>query len=166
MSEIFTEYDTVDEFVVGALGDPGSRVFFVQCRHGEDRITVRVDKQQTQAIAVYLRHVLDDLPPSREIPIAASIVPPFDADFVLGEIGVGYEQFGARILVQLNEIDSAVGGDPIAGVGNGQLRFYLSPAQAYAFCEQSDEVVAGGRPVCRWCDQSIDIDGHYCLRMN
>jgi hypothetical protein len=62
MSDLYAEYDDVDEFAVGALGEPGARVFLLQCRHGDDRITIKIEKQQAQAMSLYLRRVLEDLP--------------------------------------------------------------------------------------------------------
>jgi len=167
MSDLYAEYDAVDEFAVGALGEPGARVFLLQCRHGDDRITIKLEKQQAQAMSLYLRRVLEDLPQAQTVPKPASIVPPFDAEFVLGEIGLGYELEGARVLVQLEEVEPTdPDGEPVTDAPRGHIRVFLSPAQALAFCEQSDDAVAGGRPTCRWCELPINADGHLCPRMN
>ena len=167
MSDLYAEYDAVDEFAVGALGEPGQRVFLLQCRHGDDRITIKLEKQQAQAMSLYLRRVLEDLPQAQAVAKPGSIVPPFDAEFVLGEIGLGYELDGARVLVQLEEIEPTdEEGEPVADAPRGHIRVFLSPAQALAFCEQSDDAVAGGRPTCRWCEFPINADGHQCPRMN
>jgi uncharacterized repeat protein (TIGR03847 family) len=167
MSDLYAEYDDVDEFAVGALGEPGARVFLLQCRHGDDRITIKIEKQQAQAMSLYLRRVLEDLPQAQAVPKPASIVPPFDAEFVLGEIGLGYELEGARVLVQLEEVEPTdEEGEPVSDAPRGHIRVFLSPAQALAFCEQSDDAVAGGRPTCRWCELPINADGHLCPRMN
>ena len=167
MSDLYAEYDAVDEFAVGALGEPGQRVFLLQCKHGDDRITIKLEKQQAQAMSLYLRRVLEDLPQAKAVPKPASIEPPFDAEFVLGEIGLGYELDGARVLVQLEEIETTdEEGEPVSDGPRGHIRLFLSPAQALAFCEQSDDAVAGGRPTSRWCEMPINADGHSCPRMN
>lgn len=167
MSDLFAEFDAVDAFAVGALGEPGQRVFLLQCRHGDDRITIKMEKQQAQAMSLYLRRVLEDLPVVSAAPATTSIEPPFDAAFVLGEIGLGYERDGARVLVQLEEVEETdEEGEPLADSPRGHLRVFLSPEQALAFCEQSDDAVAGGRPTCRWCDLPINVDGHLCPKMN
>ena len=41
-----------------AIGEPGSRVFYLQARSGPQRVTVKCEKQQVSAIAQYLRRVL------------------------------------------------------------------------------------------------------------
>jgi uncharacterized repeat protein (TIGR03847 family) len=167
MSDLYAEYDAVDEFAVGALGEPGQRVFLLQCKHGDDRITIKIEKQQAQAMSLYLRRVLEDLPQAEAAAKPGSIEPPFDAEFVLGEIGLGYELEGTRVLVQLEEIEPTdEEGEPVADAPRGHIRVFLSPAQALAFCEQSDDAIAGGRPICRWCELPINADGHQCPRMN
>lgn len=167
MSDLFAEYDAVDEFAVGALGEPGARVFLLQCRTGEERITIKLEKQQAQAMALYLRRVLDDLPAVQAPVVAAALEPPFDTEFVLGEIGLGYEREGARVLVQLDEVETLDDeGEIVPDAPRGHVRVFLSAAQALAFCDQSDNAVAGGRPTCRWCDLPINADGHLCPKMN
>ena len=49
---------------------------------------------------------------------------------------------------------------------SGAVGLLLSLPQAFAFCERSEAAVAGGRPLCRWCQFPIDPDGHICPRMN
>ncbi|HET7725588.1 MAG TPA: DUF3090 family protein [Propionibacteriaceae bacterium] len=167
MSDLYAEFDDVDEFAVGALGEPGQRVFLLQCRHGDERITIKLEKQQAQAMSLYLRRVLEDLPQEQAVPKPTPIAPPFDAEFVLGEIGLGFEPEGSRVLVQLEEVEPTdEEGEPVTDAPRGHVRVFLSPGQALAFCEQSDDGVAGGRPLCRWCELPMNADGHLCPRMN
>ena len=35
-----------------------------------------------------------------------------------------------------------------------------------AFCDQTDRVVAAGRPDCEYCGRPVDLEGHFCPRMN
>ena len=181
---LFAEFDEVDEFTASAIGEPGSRVFYLNARSGDQRITVRCEKQQVKAIAMYLRHVLSDLPPPENRPmIGAEAAPPSETAFVLGPIGLGYDRRNDRLLVQLEELleqDSLAAdddddddddevdllGDDEAEPDRGHLRFYVTRSQADAFCEHADRIVAAGRPPCAWCGNPIDPTGHACARMN
>ena len=114
MSSVFYEFDEVDEFSTGAVGEPGSRVFYLSARHGRQRVTVRCEKLQVKAISTWLRNVLNDLPPSENRPMLGqqelAVVP--DHAFVLGPIGLGYDRVNDRLLVQLEElIDSDLEAD-------------------------------------------------------
>ena len=47
-----------------------------------------------------------------------------------------------------------------------RVRAGMSRAQAVAFCDHTDRIVAAGRPNCVYCELPIDPDGHFCPRMN
>jgi len=168
---VFFEFDEVDAFTLGAIGQPGQRVFLLQARRGAQRVTVKCEKQQAAAIADYLRKVLVDLPAPADRPIEAAmeLASPIDAAFVLGPVGLGYDRSNDRLLVQLEEVvpvDDEGEPEPEALEDRGHLRVFLTRSQALAFCEHTDAVVAAGRPACRWCSLPIDPDGHPCPRMN
>jgi uncharacterized repeat protein (TIGR03847 family) len=165
------DFDAVDTFTVGAVGRPGQRTFLIQARLGRERVTIKCEKQQAAAIAQYLRTVLSDLPPADERPLdsALELVEPIDVAFVLGPVGLGYEREADRILVQLDElvaVDPDTQPDPDALDDRGRVRVLLTRGQVEAFCEQTDRLMAAGRPPCRWCGFPLDPDGHLCPRMN
>jgi uncharacterized repeat protein (TIGR03847 family) len=189
MSGVFYEFDEVDEFSASAIGEPGSRVFYLSARHGRQRVTVRCEKLQVKAISTWLRNVLNDLPPSENRPMVGQpdlgVAP--DHVFVLGPIGLGYDRVNDRLLVQLEElIDADVDEDedgeeedeadddaetaPLADlnepIDRGHIRFYVTRGQADAFCDHAERVVAAGRPPCQWCGHPIDPQGHACPRLN
>ena len=168
---VWFDFDEVDAFTVGAVGEPGSRVFFLQARRGATRVTVKCEKQQASAIADYLRRVLNDLPDPTEKPVpgAMELAAPVEAAFVLGPVGMGYDRATDRVLVQLEEVmDLDEEGEPIEAdeSDRGHLRVFITRSQAAAFCEHTDGVVSAGRPVCRWCTQPMNPEGHACPRMN
>jgi uncharacterized repeat protein (TIGR03847 family) len=168
VSDVFYEFEDVDTFTTGAVGRPGSRTFFLQARHGRQRVAVKCEKQQVSAIVQYLRRVLVDLPPPEDGPMPASLelVEPVEEAFVLGPIGLGYDPRSERIVVQLEEVKLIdEDGAELPGY-DGQIRLYVTRGQAAAFCEHADRVIAAGRPDCRWCSLPIDPDGHRCPRMN
>jgi uncharacterized repeat protein (TIGR03847 family) len=176
----FYEFDEVEEFSASVVGEPGSRVFFLNASAGGRRVSVRCEKQQVKAIATYLRHVLSDLPPPDQVtePVPAGDTPAPEAhEFVLGPVGLGYDRSNDRLLVQLEEmLDSDLAADDDAEdeveatasevVDRGHIRFYVTRSQADAFCERADRLVAAGRPACVWCGHPVDPGGHACPRMN
>ncbi|MCU1504450.1 MAG: hypothetical protein JWM12_3804 [Ilumatobacteraceae bacterium] len=168
---VFYEFDEVDAFTVGAVGEPGARVFFLQARRGGTRVTVKCEKQQASAIADYLGKVLDDLPAvsDKPMPAAMELAAPVDAAFVLGPVGLGYDRTNDRVLVQLEEVivtDESGEPAPEALEDRGHLRVFLTRSQAHAFCEHADSIVAAGRPACVFCGLPMDPSGHPCPRMN
>ena len=174
MSSPFFEFDEVDMFTAAAIGEPGSRVFYLHARAGQQRVTVKCEKQQVTAIAQYLRRVLSDLPPPEDRPLPFELRDPGELSFVLGPIGLGYDRGNDRLLVQLEELLPSTGDDEDDDEDvvteddpdRGHVRLYVTRSQAAAFCEYADELVAAGRPNCQWCGNPIDPDGHPCPRMN
>jgi uncharacterized repeat protein (TIGR03847 family) len=168
---VYFDFDDVDSFTVGAVGQPGQRTFLLQARRGRERVTVKCEKQQAAAIADYLRKVLNDLPPAEDRPMPSSLelAAPLDVAFVLGPVGLGYERANDRVLVQLDEIvpvDEDGELDPEALEDRSRVRVLLTRGRVEAFCEQADQLIAAGRPPCRWCSLPINPDGHICPRMN
>ena len=182
----FYEFEHVDVFTTGAIGRPGARTFYLQARVGGQRVAVKCEKQQVAAIVQYLRRVLADLPPPEDRPLdgALELATPVSELFVLGPIGLGYDRANDRLVVQLEELvpsdvddedddedepDDVEDDEDVSAtdeVERGHVRVYVSRAQAAAFCDHADEVVAAGRPSCQWCGFPIDPDGHPCPRMN
>lgn len=165
---VYFEFDDVAAFTVGTVGRPGERTFLLQARAGEQRVTVKCEKQQTAAIVQYLRRVLADLPPAEDRPMSAALElrDPAEPAFVLGPIGLGYDRSNDRVLIQLEELGELdEEGEPIDD-DRGHVRLYISRGQAAAFCDHADRVVEAGRPACQWCGFPIDPDGHDCPRMN
>ena len=167
---VYFDFDEVDAFTVGALGEPGARAFFLQARRGTTRVTVKCEKQQASAISDYLRRVLNDLPAPTERPIAAAmeLAEPVAAAFVLGPVGLGYDRSNDMVLVQLEEVIAVdEEGEPLASdPDRGHVRVFLTRSQAHAFCDHAETIVAAGRPSCIWCANPINPDGHFCVRMN
>jgi uncharacterized repeat protein (TIGR03847 family) len=171
---VFFEFDEVDSFSATAIGEPGSRVFYLHARAGRQRVTVKCEKQQVTAISQYLRRVLSDLPPPEDRPMPGALDlgdrELDDQAFVLGPIGLGYDRGNDRVLVQLEELVASDVDedeeDADANPDRGHIRLYVTRSQAAAFCDHADEVVAAGRPMCMWCGFPIDPDGHPCPRMN
>ncbi len=164
----FYEFEEVDTFTTGAVGQPGDRTFFLQARHGRQHVAVKCEKQQVSAIVQYLQQVLEDLPPpdDRPVPGSLELAMPVEQEFILGPIGLGYDRSADRLIVQLEEMSPVdEEGDELPG-HDGQIRLYVTRGQAASFCEHAERVVAAGRPDCQWCARPIDPDGHACPRMN
>ena len=173
---VYRDFDTPDAFTTAALGRPGQRVFLIQVRGEGEVVTLKCEKQQVAAIAHFVRELLADLPDGdMPLPDALDLIPlphgtgAGDAafDFVVGPIGVAYDRDLDRVVVQLDEmVPLDENGEPDPDVVAGRVRGLITRGQALAFCDHADDVVAAGRPNCRWCGFPIDPDGHPCPRMN
>jgi uncharacterized repeat protein (TIGR03847 family) len=159
-------------FTAGAVGPPGQRVFYLQARDGDLVITVRCEKQQVAALADYFEGLLDDLEPTPYGPPAGdlSLVEPVQEIWTVGPIGVAYDEPEDRIVVVLEELvvdeEEPAGEAGEADEDGDSVKVRLSRAQVSGFVQLSRELVAAGRPPCRFCGLPVDPAGHPCPRMN
>ena len=156
-----------DVFTTGTVGPPGKRTFYLQARDGDLVVTLRCEKQQVAALADYFDGLLEDLEPA-PYGLAGGdlqLVEPIQELWTVGPIGVAYDEPDDRIIVVLEELvdEEEEEADPDAGAS---VKVRLSRAQVSGFVRHSREVVAAGRPPCRFCGLPIDPEGHPCPRMN
>ena len=165
------DLDDVDVFTTGAIGQPGARTFLLQARCAAVAVTVKCEKQQVEALATYLGQLLSDLPAPLDVPptVTLDLDDEPNATFVLGSIGVAWDEGADRVVLALEELvvtDTEGNPDPVAEESKAVLQIRLTRGQALAFSRRGLTVVAAGRPACRYCGLPRDADGHACPRMN
>lgn len=157
------QFDQPGRFTVGAMGESGHRVFFLQAFGSGTEMAVKCEKQQAQALGDHLVKLLDDLPGVDEDVPPADALPPPELAWVVGSISIGVDRRDNRLVVVLEEMTDPE--DPDAE-DPGQLRVHLTRAQVRAYAGQLDTLLATSRPLCRLCDRPIDPTGHACPRLN
>jgi uncharacterized repeat protein (TIGR03847 family) len=167
MSELI-EVRSPDVLTTGTVGPPGQRVFYLQVRDDDFVVTLRCEKQQVAALAEYLDGLLDDLEP---VPyevgaVDLDLVEPIQELWTVGPIGVAYDDVDDHIIVVLEELVEAEGEEPAEEDDTRKVKIHLNRSQVSSFVRHSREVVAAGRPPCRFCGLPVDPDGHPCPRMN
>jgi uncharacterized repeat protein (TIGR03847 family) len=168
---VSTSFDlpSPDVFTAGTVGPPGQRVFYLQVREDALTITLRCEKQQVAALAEYFDGLLDDLEPAPYGLVSpdVALAEPIHELWTVGGIGVAYDEPNDRIVVVFEELtDTDEEEEPADSDATAAVKVQLSRAQVSAFVRHSRELVAAGRPPCRFCGLPIDPDGHPCPRMN
>ena len=162
------EFGRPGHFTVGCMGEPGHRVFFIQIFGNDTELSIKCEKQQAQALALQLMRLVEELPGgaagSAAAVAPAESLPPGELAWVVGAVRIGVDADQA-IIVLLEELLFDEDGEPVEGDG-ASASVALTPDQVRAFAAQVTELIAGGRPICRLCDQPIDPDGHACPRLN
>ncbi len=159
MSESFDLVD-VDKLTVGAVGQPGRRVFVLQARHASQVVTLKLEKSQTAALAAYLDRLLEDLPdPTLELPEDLDLEEPTEPEWVIGSLGVAYDEALDRLVLVAEE---AVDEDE----EGARARISATREQVTALARRGTELVQSGRPSCPLCGYPLDPSGHACPRAN
>lgn len=149
----------LDRFTVGAEGPVGHRVFLLQCRGSGSVLTLKAEKQQVSVLAEYLDRLLADLEAPAETTEAPELEEPTEPHWVIGTLGVTYDESLDRIVLVAEEL---VGEDE----DGDMARFMITRAQAAAFAARATSLVEAGRPPCPFCGGPLDPSGHQCPRTN
>ena len=153
------DLDAPDHFTVGTVGPIGQRVFLLQCRQGAERLTLKVEKQQVAVLASYLARIVRKVGRPGSLPQDVTFDPTQEPAWVVGTMGVSYDEQTARIVVVAEEL---VAEDEESSVAH----FSLSLEQAAAFAIVATGLIEAGRPPCPLCGLPLDPSGHDCPRTN
>lgn len=158
-------FEEVDSLIPAAIGEPGSRVFYLQARHGDRVVALKLEKEQVGMLGNYLGSILGVLgspEPDRDI---AGLIEPVVPIWTVGQISVGVDESNGSVLVTLEEFRADSDDDPGAPAP-ASARFVMRAGQAAAFAEAAAELMSAGRPPCRLCGAPMDPSGHACPRWN
>jgi uncharacterized repeat protein (TIGR03847 family) len=153
------DLDAPDDFTVGTVGPVGERVFMLQCRQGGHQLTLKIEKQQAAVLASYLARIVREVGRPGALPENVAFNEDEDPAWVIGTIGVSFDEGMQRIVVVAEEL---VPEDEDSSVA----RFSLTLEQAGAFAIVATGLVEAGRPPCPLCGLPLDPSGHACPRTN
>jgi uncharacterized repeat protein (TIGR03847 family) len=177
MPRIFL-FDPVERFVVGTVGIPGERTFFIQARTGSRLVSVSLEKAQVAAIADRVLQILREIRLSEPLTVTERVSyddqpleSPIDEEFRVGVIGLAYVSDRRLIEIDLQAItDSDNADDELLEIDTSSdqdiLRILMTLGYAESFAKRANTVVAAGRAPCPFCGGPIDPNGHLCPRSN
>ena len=186
MPTIAHEFVWPDRVVIGTIGSPGSRTFYLQVRARSQVMSVALEKEQSALLAEKIDEILDELMVNEGNPFSVpSTTPielvdndplelPLDEQFRAGAMSLGWDPSTVQIVVEafpVQEIDEA-DFDPESIQNLEQLEELVEPAEvlrvgmpvgtARAFAKRTREVVGAGRPLCPLGGTPMDPEGHTC----
>lgn len=174
MSTVVHEFDWPDRIVVGTVGRPGERTFYLQARAGNRITSVSLEKEQSALLAEKVDEILDQLathsgttlhvpdgtPP--ELVDDDPLDQPVEEEFRTGAIGLGWDPSTAQILLEAYPYVESDDDEPDLENPSQVLRVRMPVGTARAFAQRARDVVRAGRPPCPLCGRPVDPDGHVC----
>ncbi len=176
VSRIVHGFNWPDRFVVGTVGRPGERTFYLQARTGTQVVSVALEKEQSAVLAEQIDAILDELMATEgnrySVPAQTpeglvdneGLDQPVEEQFRVGAMGLGWDPSTAQIVIEaspVQELDSETL-EPAEAVLDETLVVRIPVGAARAFAERTREVVGAGRPSCPMCGAPMDPDGHIC----
>ena len=180
MSGLVHRFDPPTRCVVGTVGQPGERTFFLQVQDADRLMSVILEKDQVRILAERIKDILDQVAPvdphsANPIPFDdAPLVQPILADFRIGILGLAWDDAENRIVieagsrvVEVEEIGEMPELEPEDDDDTNEMLDIRLPVDlARRFVERSLRVVGAGRPPCPFCGNLLDPSGHICPRAN
>lgn len=176
MAPIVHAFDWPDRFVIGTVGRPGERTFFIQAHSGPRIVSVALEKVQSAALAERVDEVLDGLMAEDGNPFSIpALAPeglidngpleqPVEEEFRVGAMSLGWDPSTAQIVIEafpFLDVD-AEAPEPVELEPEEVLLVRIPVGAARAFAKRTREVVGAGRPICPLCGVPMDSDDHIC----
>jgi len=167
-------FDQPQRFVVGTVGQPGERVFFLQASDQGRVVSVALEKLQVTVLAERMEQMLSDVLGEQAPPTEPDVEPlesPIDEEFRVAAMALAYDSEHDLVVIEAQaptEDNETAEATLLEDVDEGPdaLRVRLGRSAAFAFIERARRVVAAGRPDCPLCQQPLDPSGHVCPRYN
>ncbi|HLT82934.1 MAG TPA: DUF3090 domain-containing protein [Phototrophicaceae bacterium] len=169
-------FDWPDRLVIGTVGRPGSRTFYLQARTAGRLFSVALEKEQSAALAEKVDELLDELAATEgnrySVPDRTpeglrdddDLDEPVEEQFRVGALGLGWDPSTAQLVIEavparLLDPDTL---EPVGPEPEEALVVRIPVGAARAFAQRTREVVEAGRPLCPRCGEPMDPDGHTC----
>ncbi|MFC9333883.1 DUF3090 domain-containing protein [Arthrobacter sp. NPDC057009] len=173
------EFVWPDRVVIGTVGVPGARTFYLQVRAGTEIVSIALEKQQSALLAEKIDEILDQLitvegnrfsvPTGTPIELVDN--DPLDAvqeQFRTGAMSLGWDPTTAHVVIEaypITDADADNNGESPDQDGDEvreMLLVRMPVGTARAFAKRTREVVDAGRPICPLCGDPVDAGGHIC----
>jgi uncharacterized repeat protein (TIGR03847 family) len=186
MPTIVHAFDWPDRVVIGTVGRPGERTFYLQVRTGARIVSASLEKEQSALLAEKIDEILDELMVNDGNTFSVpSVTPaelvdndpleqPVEEQFRTGAIGLGWDPTTAQVVMEayplvLIDDDSPADDDDdepeesvIVVEPEEMLLVRMPVGTARAFAKRTREIVGAGRPLCPLCGTPMDAGGHVC----
>ena len=168
MAKFTYDLEAVDRITASAVGQPGQRVFYVQARRNNNRISLLAEKQEVGALSSAVAQLLDDLAEKNPrlstsddlLIMDMSLEEPLEAEFRIAQMGLGYDAERDLVVLVIQGVVEEEGEEPV------NARFSATRSQMRALSVHAAQVVASGRVICGNCGRPIDPSGHFCPQRN
>ena len=158
-------FEHIERFVIGTIGMPGEREFFLQVVSEKRTFSFAIEKGQAIALVERLRELMRELRRRDSArfqglleSVAIDDLPletPVESEFSLGEMSLMWVDDSDRIVFEADGIEE-----------EKSLTVSITLGEATEFIRRSERVISAGRAPCPFCGLPLNLDGHLCPRAN
>jgi uncharacterized repeat protein (TIGR03847 family) len=158
-------FEHIERFVIGTIGMPGEREFFLQVVSEKRTFSFAIEKGQAIVLVDRLRELMRELRRRDSArfqglleSVAIDDLPletPVESEFSLGEMSLMWVDDSDRILFEADGIEE-----------EKSLTVSITLGEVTEFIRRSERVISAGRAPCPFCGLPLNLDGHLCPRAN
>jgi uncharacterized repeat protein (TIGR03847 family) len=166
----------VSRITAAPVGDPRQRYFILQAHIGDEPVSWVIERDQARALSrqipVLLTGIRSEFPELADPLVAAepnlTLTEPWQPLFRVGSLGIGYDRLHDLVVFTLVDADTleAMEDPQTEETDDPEQLVYTTRGQALLLAQQTERVVAAGRPYCPHCDEPIFDFGHFCPSSN
>jgi uncharacterized repeat protein (TIGR03847 family) len=182
------DLEQVDRITADAVGEPGSRTFYLQMRSGPEVVSVILEKDQLRLLASSIEELLGRLERATEVvpDSGGGLEEPLEPAWRVGRLSLGYHEDLDLVLLEVEELvpedadekdeeeeeeeesESRTPAETVAEpeARTQRVRVWATREQMLSLARHGAVVVAAGRPLCQFCGNPLDPAGHTCPAMN
>lgn len=175
MSREIFNLDEVDRFVLGTVGTPGERQFFIQVKKAGQVFSFALEKGQAQALADRFKEIMKDARINQGATMrdVNPLESPIESEFSLGVMAITWQHDTQLIRFEAQGLNNSNGDEVFEDLVSEDvedapplLKLLLTPTQVRTFVLRAISVIKAGRQPCMFCGGPMNLDGHICPRAN
>jgi uncharacterized repeat protein (TIGR03847 family) len=178
-------HNPTSNFIVGTIGEPGNRQFFLQFNSSSGTNTIAIEKEQLIALVERFEELIREikrkkLSTDNELFATATSLDgelefPIEEDFRAGIMGITWEPDEERVVLEVQELSDQQEFSDLIQVDTDTSEYEFPPdilqanlriSQIRGFNFLAEKVLSAGRQACPFCGLPINIGGHLCPRAN
>lgn len=175
MSRQIYNLENVDRFILGTVGMPGERQFFIQVSKAGQVFSFALEKAQAQALTDRFKEILKDAriksgTVSRD---SEPLQTPVESEFELGVMAISWKYDSDYITFEAQGLTNSVSDRIFEEIVEDNedeappvLRLKLTPPQVQSFIARAVSIIKAGRQPCMFCGAPMNLEGHICPRAN
>jgi uncharacterized repeat protein (TIGR03847 family) len=152
----------IELLLVGTVGVPGEREFFLQIRKN-GTLSLALEKSQAASLAEKIIQIAREIgfAVKRESLDVPNLEMPIEPEFVVGVISITWLPSESRLRIEIS-----AGEEERSEEVATSISFEYEMSKAVTFAQGALSIVAAGRQPCIFCGGPINVDGHLCPRAN
>jgi uncharacterized repeat protein (TIGR03847 family) len=150
----------VSRLAVESFGEPGRRTFRIYAETAEGALSLWLEKEQVVGLANALDELLDRVAPPRGTNPTSDARSTFmgDLEVKVATLAVGYDPHADGFTI--------TGSEFLTDLPLKRVSLLADRGQVEQARDQSEEIVAAGRPRCLLCGTPLTGEPHFCPQSN